>query len=67
MDTDRPYSACKMCGGPLMYLGTLRSLDHFRCRNCGLDQSEVSERDDEPEELCFPIYHDECEPCEGDV
>jgi transposase-like protein/transcription elongation factor Elf1 len=27
--------ACPMCGGPGEYLGTLGSLDHFRCRNCG--------------------------------
>lgn len=26
---------CPMCGGPGEPLGTLGSLDHFRCRNCG--------------------------------
>jgi hypothetical protein len=27
---------CRMCGGPLMILGLLGSVRHFRCRNCGM-------------------------------
>lgn len=26
---------CAMCGGPLVYLGTLGTVKHYRCRNCG--------------------------------
>jgi predicted RNA-binding Zn-ribbon protein involved in translation (DUF1610 family) len=30
---------CVACGGPLVVLGILGPRVHFRCRNCGLDQS----------------------------
>jgi hypothetical protein len=30
---------CSMCEGPLMLLGSLGNLAHYRCRNCGLDFS----------------------------
>jgi hypothetical protein len=30
---------CCLCSGPLVPLGTLGNLQHFRCRNCGMDQS----------------------------
>lgn len=63
MEDERP--ACSACGGELQYLGTLRTLDHFRCRACGIDQSRPAVGDDEPDE--FPTYDDECEPIEGDV
>ena len=26
---------CSQCGGPLVELGTLGNLTHYRCRNCG--------------------------------
>lgn len=29
---------CHACGGPLVYLGVLGTLVHFRCRDCGLMQ-----------------------------
>ena len=28
---------CSQCGGTLAYLGTLGSLEHYRCRNCGME------------------------------
>lgn len=31
---------CVACGGPLMLLGQMGKLVHFRCRNCGMDQSK---------------------------
>lgn len=31
----RPEDGCGFCGGPLEHLGTLGSVAHFRCRNCG--------------------------------
>lgn len=31
---------CSACGGPLVYVGTLGNRAWFRCRNCGLDQSQ---------------------------
>lgn len=43
---------CLMCGGPLVVLGRLGSLLHFRCRNCGCVQGceiELEETDDEAE------------------
>lgn len=30
---------CAACGGPLTFLGVLGGTIHFRCRDCGLDQS----------------------------
>lgn len=30
---------CVACGGPLVFLGTLGSARHFRCRNCGAGRS----------------------------
>ncbi len=35
---------CKWCDAPqeyLQYLGRIGSTDHYRCRNCGADNSEV--------------------------
>jgi hypothetical protein len=28
---------CSFCGGDLAYLGTLGTLEHYRCRNCGME------------------------------
>ena len=30
---------CPLDGGPGVLLGTLGSLTHYRCRNCGIDYS----------------------------
>jgi hypothetical protein len=30
---------CDICGGPLIHLGRLGALLHYRCRNCGHEQS----------------------------
>jgi len=30
---------CKVCGGALTLLGALGSLFHYRCRDCGMEQS----------------------------
>jgi hypothetical protein len=30
-------AACEGCGGPLVSLGALGSLQHLRCRACGLE------------------------------
>jgi hypothetical protein len=30
-------ASCSVCGGPLMPLGALGTVNHFRCRNCGMD------------------------------
>lgn len=35
---------CQHCGGPMVPLGALGSLEHYRCRNCGAMDSQ--ERDD---------------------
>lgn len=37
MDEVDLAARCSVCGGPLMPLGTLGNIDHFRCRNCGMD------------------------------
>lgn len=34
---------CRICGGPLCFLGTLGRRDWFRCQACGLDQSRAAE------------------------
>jgi len=28
---------CKLCGGPLLFLGKLGTMKWFRCRNCGME------------------------------
>lgn len=38
-DEDETPLECSACGGPLVVLGTLGRLEHFRCRNCGLERS----------------------------
>ena len=37
-DEEAPL-ACGACGGPLVALGSLGRVAHFRCRNCGADSS----------------------------
>jgi tRNA(Ile2) C34 agmatinyltransferase TiaS len=48
---------CSTCGGPLVEMGALGNLMHYRCRNCGLEYHEPipvePEEVDRPE---FPIY-----------
>jgi hypothetical protein len=39
-----------ICGGPLVYLGTLGSLSWWRCRNCGQDH-DIPTTDLDPEVL----------------
>lgn len=36
---------CGICNGELEYMGTLGELDHYRCRNCGMDSSKQIEED----------------------
>lgn len=36
-----PQTDCKICGGPLMELGSLGRRKHYRCRNCGIDFSKM--------------------------
>ncbi len=55
---------CCACGGPLVPLGQLGKLMHFRCRNCGLDQSQ----EQEDKELIKGHYPDgECPDCGEDI
>lgn len=40
-DDDVPADeTCNDCGGPLVVLGTLGSVTHFRCRDCGGDSHQ---------------------------
>ena len=62
IDSDNPR--CVGCGGELRPLGALGHVLHFRCRNCGLDQtgeanSDIAEMDE--------IMYDDCltSPFEG--
>ncbi len=34
---------CSLCGGPLMELGALGRLTHYRCRNCGMQCSKENQ------------------------
>lgn len=43
---DTGAGVCEACEGPVQYLGRLGNLEHFRCRNCGMQQSV--EVDDAP-------------------
>lgn len=36
-DHDGP--TCPTCGGPVVYMGELGDVIHFRCRNCGSECS----------------------------
>ena len=36
-DNLHPEGACLDCGGPLVLLGILGTTEHYRCRNCGVD------------------------------
>lgn len=38
-------SMCYLCGGLLIYLGKLGNMNHFKCRNCGLQDSEIVQED----------------------
>lgn len=40
---------CQICGGILIYLGTLGKLVHSRCRNCGMTFSHKHYDGDEIE------------------
>lgn len=40
---------CPHCNGTALPLGTLGTLTHYRCRNCGWTFAETVERDDEAE------------------
>lgn len=37
-DDDDEDRYCSECGGPLVWIGQLGSRNHYRCRNCGMDQ-----------------------------
>lgn len=37
--SDMVVPDCSMCGGPQMILGALGNRTHYRCRNCGMDNS----------------------------
>jgi len=34
---------CTICGGVLIFLGRLGRREHYRCRDCGIDQSREAE------------------------
>ena len=34
---------CPLCGGPAASMGTLGRREHFRCRDCGAEFSQVAE------------------------
>lgn len=37
---DPTDAGCPFCGGPLLVLGSLGNVEHFRCHDCGMDCSE---------------------------
>lgn len=47
---------CKECTGTLMFLGLMGNMEHYRCRNCGLDQCQPASED-----LTY------CPDCDADV
>ena len=54
---------CNQCNGQLARLGKLGDRTHYRCINCGWEQSEVVdnfelEEELEDEENGFPFYPD---------
>ena len=50
-----PVDVCGLCGGPLVELGTLGWVKHYRCRNCGAgfsDSTTPRQVDRAPENGC---------------
>jgi len=41
---------CMVCGGQCEHLGRLGSLDHFRCRQCGMIQNRRNKKEDKKRE-----------------
>jgi hypothetical protein len=39
---------CRACGGPLVLLGTLGSLEHSRCQDCGSEHHRRAEAPADP-------------------
>lgn len=35
---------CKLCLGPLVFIGNMGPLRHYRCRNCGMQCSKRSKK-----------------------
>jgi hypothetical protein len=50
---------CLVCDGPLIYLGRLGDLDHYRCRNCGMEQNISVETTDDCDSIKNPMPMDE--------
>ena len=46
---------CEYCNGTLSFLGTLGTLDHFNCQNCGLESSYHAEIEIGEQEV---VYND---------
>lgn len=44
-DDEDESPACPACDGPGTLLGKLGKLDHYRCRNCGMEFSVQSEEE----------------------
>ena len=42
--TDVPET-CPACHGPTIFLGKLGSLDHYRCRDCGITNFQTKAAD----------------------
>lgn len=45
--SEQEAPSCPACNGPGVYMGTLGNLDHFRCRNCGMDFSRPADERNE--------------------
>lgn len=57
---------CEYCGSHnLEFLGLLGNVDHFRCRDCGMDHSEEMQEDEEPvDDDSYYEYDDDGQPDE---
>jgi hypothetical protein len=40
MDDDLSVRPCSFCGGERGYLGTLGTIEHYVCRNCGMQSNQ---------------------------
>jgi ribosomal protein L37E len=57
-------NTCSVCDGPLTHMGQLGNRTHYRCRNCGIDQS-VENEEHECEACGDPDASNDWETLEG--
>lgn len=58
---------CSFCNGPLVSLGSLGNIAHFRCRNCGMDYSSETAQCGACSKTIPATEAESCWYCQGDL